>query len=203
MSQRDHDLAGAVRASRVSIAWSLAAGGAAIAVGSAANALSLLAYGLDAAVDAAASATILLDLRAELRGGTPPVHRRAERTVGFALVLIGVAVSVQSVRGLRSGAGPDHTGLGIAIAVASAVVLPPLAAWKIGLGRRLRSPALIGDGFLTGAGGALATVTLFGMVLDRSLGWWWADPAAAATIAVFLVAAGILTLRDRGSHART
>jgi divalent metal cation (Fe/Co/Zn/Cd) transporter len=41
------------------------------------------------------------------------------------------------------------------------------------------------------------------MVLDRSLGWWWADPAAAAAIAVFLVVAGVLTLRDRGSHART
>jgi divalent metal cation (Fe/Co/Zn/Cd) transporter len=187
----------------MSIAWSLAAGVAAIVVGLAANALSLLAYGLDAAVDGAASATILLDLRVELRGGSPPVHRRAERTVGFALVLIGAVVSVQSVRRLRSGAGPDHTGLGIAIAIASALVLPPLAAWKVGLGRRLHSPAMIGDGFLTGAGGALAAVTLAGMVLDRSLGWWWADPAAAAAIAVFLVVAGVLTLRDRGSHART
>jgi divalent metal cation (Fe/Co/Zn/Cd) transporter len=203
VSQRDVDLAGAVRASLISIAWSLAAGVAAIVVGLAANALSLLAYGLDAAVDGAASATILLDLRVELRGGSPPVHRRAERTVGSALVLIGAVVSVQSVRRLRSGAGPDHTSLGIAIAIASALVLPPLAAWKVWLGRRLHSPALIGDGFLTGAGGALAAVTLAGMVLDRSLGWWWADPAAAAAIAVFLVVAGVLTLRDRGSHART
>jgi divalent metal cation (Fe/Co/Zn/Cd) transporter len=203
VAQRDQDLAGAVRASRISIGWSLAAGVAAIAVGFAANALSLLAYGLDAAVDAAASATILIDLRVELRGGSPPAHRRAERTVGFALVLISAVVSVQSVRGLRSGAGPDHTLLGILIAVASAIVLPPLAVWKVRLGHRLNSPALIGDGFLTGAGGSLAAVTLAGMVLDRSLGWWWADPAAAAVIAVFLVVAGILTLRDRGSHART
>ena len=203
MEQRDQDLKSAVQASRVSIGWSLVAGVAAVAVGLAANALSLLAYGLDAGVDAAASGVILLDLLVEVRGGEPPAHRRAERTVGFALLLIGAAVSVQSVRGLRSGVGPDHTSLGIIIAVASCLVLPPLAVWKMRLGKRLNSPALRGDGFLTGAGGALAAITLVGMVLDRSLGWWWADPAAAAVIAVFLVGAGVLTLSDRGLHART
>ena len=203
MEQRDQDLKSAVQASRVSIGWSLVAGVAAVAVGLAANALSLLAYGLDAGVDAAASGVILLDLLVEVRGGEPPAHRRAERTVGFALLLIGAAVSVQSVRGLRSGLGPDHTSLGIIIAVASCLVLPPLAVWKMRLGKRLNSPALRGDGFLTGAGGALAAITLVGMVLDRSLGWWWADPAAAAVIAVFLVGAGVLTLSDRGLHART
>ncbi len=203
MAQRDQDLRGAVTASRTSIGWSVLAGVAAITVGLGANALSLLAYGLDAAVDAAASAMILLDLRIEVLGGHPPAHRRAERTVGFALLLIGAAVSVQSVRGLRSGTGPDHTTLGIIIAVASTLALPPLAVWKMRLGRRLKSPALQGDGFLTGAGGALAAITLGGMMLDRTLDWWWADPAAAAVIAAFLVVAGTLTLRDRGLHSRT
>jgi len=203
MAQRDWDLKSAVLASGTSIGWSLVAGIAAVTVGLAANALSLLAYGLDAAVDSAASAMILLDLRVEVRGGHPPAHRRAERTVGFALLLIGTAVSVQSIRGLRSGTGPEHTTMGIIIAMASTVVLPPLSTWKMRLGRRLKSPALIGDGVLTGAGGALAGMTLAGMVLDRSLGWWWADPAAAAVIAAFLGVAGALTLRDRGSHSRT
>lgn len=190
-------------ASQTSIGWSVVAGVAAITVGLTANALSLLAYGLDAAVDAAASAMILLDLRIEVRGGHPPAHRRAERTVGSALLLIGAAVSVQSVRGLRSGTGPQHTTLGIIIAIASTLALPPLAAWKIRVGRRLESPALQGDGLLTGAGGALAAVSLGGMMLDRALGWWWADPAAAAAIAAFLLGAGFLTLADRGSHSRT
>jgi divalent metal cation (Fe/Co/Zn/Cd) transporter len=201
--RRNRDVGYAIDASRVSIAWSLLAGVAAITVGLTANALSLLAYGLDAAVDAAASAMILLDLRVEMRGGRPPEHRRAERTVGSALLVIGAAVSAQSVRALRAGTGPDHSALGILIASASMLILPPLATWKIRLGRRLRSPALQGDGFLTGAGGALAGVTLAGMVLDRTVGWWWADPAAAVVIALFLVIAGIVTLRDRGSHART
>lgn len=203
MEQRDRDLRSAVLASQASIGWSLIAGLAAVAVGLGANALSLIAYGLDAAVDAAASAMILLDLRVEVRGGHPPAHRRAEKTVGFALLLIGAAVSVQSVRGLRSGVGPDHTTLGLIIAVASTSALPPLAVWKIRVGRRLKSPALQGDGLLTGAGGALAAVSLGGLVLDRRLGWWWADPAAAAAIAAFLIIAGALALRDRGSHSRT
>lgn len=203
MTERDDDLRSAVHASWASICWSLAAGVAAITVGLTANTLSLLAYGLDAAVDSIASTMILLDLRSEVHGGHPPAHRRAERTVGLALLLIGAVVSVQSVRGLRSGTGPDPSSFGIAIAVASTLVLPPLAVWKIRLARRLRSTALQGDGILTAAGASLSALTLTGMLLDRRLGWWWADPTAALVIGVFLIVAGILTLLDRGAHART
>jgi len=203
MTARDADLRSAIRASWSSICWSVVAGVAAITVGLAANTLSLLAYGLDGLVDSIASGVILLDLKVEVHGGHPPAHRRAERTVGLALVLIGAVVSVQSVRGLRSGDGPDPSSFGIAIAFASMVVLPPLAVWKIRVGRRLNSTALQGDGILTAAGSALAAITLTGMLLDRKLGWWWADPAAAMVIGAFLIVAGILILWDRGAHART
>jgi len=200
---RETDLRSAIRASLASISWSLGAGLAAVVVGLAANTLSLLAYGLDGIVDSVASVVILFDLRVEVRGGRPPAHRRAERTVGAALLLIGGAVIVQSIRGMRSGTGPDASPFGIAIAIASTLLLPPLAVWKLRLGRRLESTALQGDGILTGAGAALAAITLAGMLLDARLGWWWADPAAALVIGVFLVVAGALTLRDRGAHART
>lgn len=203
MTKRDADLRSAIRASWVSICWGLGAGVAAVTVGLVASTLSLLAYGLDGLVDSTASGVILLDLRVEVHGGHPPVHRRAERTVGLALLLIGVVVSVQSVRGLRSGNGPDPSSFGIAIAFASVVVLPPLAVWKIRVSRRLNSTALQGDGLLTAAGSALAAMTLSGMLLDRKLGWWWADPTAALVIGMFLIVAGIFTLWDRGRHART
>ncbi len=172
-------------------------------VGLATNTLSLLAYGLDGIVDCIASSVILVDLRAEIRGGHPPAHKRAERTVGMSLLVIGTVVSVQSIRGLYSGSGPHPVSFGIGIAVASMLVLPTLSAWKIRLSRRLGSTALQGDGILTGAGAALAAITLAGMVLDELLGWWWADPVAALTIGAILVVAGYLTLRDRGRHART
>jgi divalent metal cation (Fe/Co/Zn/Cd) transporter len=203
MTKRDADLRSAIRASWASICWGLGAGVAAVTVGLVANTLSLLAYGLDGLVDCTASGVILLDLRVEVHGGQSPVHRRAERTVGLALLLIGAVVSVQSVRGLRSGHGPDPSSFGIAIAFASVVVLPPLAVWKIRVSRRLNSTALQGDGILTAAGAALAAMTLSGMLLDRKLGWWWADPTAAIGIGVFLIVAGIFTLRDGGRHART
>jgi divalent metal cation (Fe/Co/Zn/Cd) transporter len=203
MTERDADLRSAIRASWISIGWGLVSGVASVTVGLVASTLSLLAYGLDGLVDSTASGVILLDLRVEVHGGHPPVHRRAERTVGLALLLIGVVVSVQSVRALRSGSGPDPSSFGIAIASASVVALPPLAVWKIRVGRRLNSSALQGDGMLTAAGAALAAMTLSGMLLDRRLGWWWADPGAALAISLFLIAAGLFTLWDRGQHART
>lgn len=202
-SQRHDDLRSAVHASFASIVWSVAAGVSAVVVGLATNALSLLAYGLDGIVDCVASSVILVDLRAEIHGGHPPAHKRAERTVGISLLVIGTVVSLQSVRGLRSGSGPHPISFGVAIAVASMLVLPGLSAWKIRLSRRLGSTALRGDGLLTGAGAALAAITLSGMVLDEWLGWWWADPVAALAIGAILIVAGYLTLRDRGAHART
>lgn len=200
---RQSDLRKALLVSMISVGWSLIAGVIAIVVGVTAGALSLLAYGLDAVVDATASVMIMLDLREELVGEEPPAHRRAEKTVGIALIVIGSGVMVQAIIALSDERANPQTALGVAVALASTLVLPPLAIAKLRIARRLRSPALQGDGFLTAGGAALAAVTLIGMFLERRFGWWWADPIAALVIAVVLVGVGILTLSDRGSHART
>ncbi len=203
MGTRQTDLRQAVAVSSMSVAWSLTSGIVAIVVGSAAGTLSLLAYGLDAIVDATASVMILLDLRVEIVGGDPPAHRRAEKAVGIALLVIGTGVTAEAAHSLLNEKPSSHTTVGIVVAVASTLLLPPLAIAKVRIAKRLRSPALQGDGFLTAGGASLAAVTLVGMHLERRYGWWWADPIAALIISMFLLVVGVLTLRDRGLHART
>jgi hypothetical protein len=43
---------------------------------------------------------------------------------------------------------------------------------------------------LSSAGAALAAMALADLAADQALGWWWADPAAASLIALFLLREG-------------
>jgi divalent metal cation (Fe/Co/Zn/Cd) transporter len=55
---------------------------------------------------------------------------------------------------------------------------------------------------LTAAGAALALVALLGLLLDSAFAWWWADSAAALTIAAFLIVEGMRALALRRRSAR-
>lgn len=80
-------------------------------------------------------------------------------------------------------------------AVSSLIVLPYLAVAKYRLSTELGSRALRADSLLTASGGALAAIALAGLILQRTFGWWWADPLAALVIAGFLGWQGARTLR--------
>jgi len=47
----------------------------------------------------------------------------------------------------------------------------------------LGSRALRGDGTLSGVGAAIALLAIAGLLANRTLGWWWADPTAALVVA--------------------
>jgi divalent metal cation (Fe/Co/Zn/Cd) transporter len=89
--------------------------------------------------------------------------------------------------------------IGLVLLGGSLVVLPVLGYIKLRLARRLRSRALRGDGILSAAGAALAAAALAGLAMDQPLGWWWADPAAASLIGLFLLREGWRTLGDPSS----
>ncbi len=62
-----------------------------------------------------------------------------------------------------------------------------LARAKRETGEALGSGALIADSQQTYACWYLSVTTLAGLSLNAVVGLWWADPAAALVIAVFLV----------------
>ena len=122
------------------------------------------------------------------------VERAAARLVAAVLVIVSLTLVVESVRSLSDRVGPDSSAIGVSIAIASLVVLPVLAVVKLRLAARLDSPGLHGDGVLTVAGAVLASAVLIGLLLDRSLGWWWCDPVAALLISVLVGGEGGRTL---------
>ena len=63
------------------------------------------------------------------------------------------------------------------------------------------STVQVTDGRVTFIGGLLVVAVLFGLVLDLTLGWWWADPLAGYVIVYYATreALGIFRLNGGSS----
>jgi divalent metal cation (Fe/Co/Zn/Cd) transporter len=207
MTSRRADLAIAIRLSLATIVWNGVAGGTAVLVALASGSLSLLGFGFDAAVDSVASIALVWRFAAE--HGQPHradrVERVASAVVGGVLVVLGVYVAIAAVHALVEHQTHAASAPAIALLVASAVVLPPLAIAKRRVAQRLDSRALRGDSILTLVAGLLAVVGLVSVILAEVLGFWWADAVGALVISTVLLregAAGLLELREQVATER-
>jgi divalent metal cation (Fe/Co/Zn/Cd) transporter len=189
---RSMHLRRALALSALSIAWSGIVGMIAVSVALSSHGLSLLGFGADALIDAFASVTLVWRFAVESRDPERGlrVERTAERTVGMALVLLALYLIGASVRSLVGQDHPAPVFAGVAILVASVVVLPPLAVAKFRVASHLASGALRADSFLTGAAALLAAISLASIVATNALGLWWADAAAALLVSVLLLREG-------------
>jgi divalent metal cation (Fe/Co/Zn/Cd) transporter len=188
----------AARLCGATVVWNLAVGGAAVATAAVTHSLSLIGFGVNAVVDSSVSSLLVWRFGAEAAGRP----RRADRMERLALRLAGAAFSVIAlyllVQGARSLFEDRHAGtslFGVAEAAAALAVLPLLAVVsKYRLSRQLQSRALRADSLLSASGIALAAVALASLLLQRSLGWWWADSTGALLIAAFLAREGLRSL---------
>ena len=196
MSDRSALLRSAATISVVSVLLSGVVGSVAVASAVGAGSLSMLGFGVDAVVDAAASVALIWRFRVEgrepARGDS--VERIAERVVGAALVVLAGYIAVASVRSLVEARAPLSSELATAILVASVIVLPPIALRKRAIARRLASGALRADSVLTGIAAGLAAISLLGISASTRLGWWWADAVAALVVAGVMLREGVKSI---------
>jgi divalent metal cation (Fe/Co/Zn/Cd) transporter len=176
----------ALRLSWLSVAWAALSGVASLAFGVIDHSLAITGVGLNLLGDLAGSVALIWRFGRERRGvqGSENAERVARLVVGTSLTAVAAFLAVQSVRRLADGTHPSADVAPLLLAAASVVVLPPLARAKRRVGTALSSHALRGDGTLSGVGAAIALLALAGLVVNRVLGWWWADPAAALVVAV-------------------
>jgi divalent metal cation (Fe/Co/Zn/Cd) transporter len=168
-------------------------GGAAVVTAISTGSLSLIGFGINAVVDSSASAILVWRFRAEEAGHAERAQRAEQlalRIAGAAFLLIPLYLVIQASRSLASGRQFEATLFGIIQAVASLVVLPVLASAKYSLSRRLRSRARGAPTRHTRSRVARAPLALAALLLQRVLGWWWADPIGALGIAALLASQG-------------
>ncbi|MHB8489250.1 MAG: cation transporter [Candidatus Dormibacteria bacterium] len=176
----------ALRLSWLSVAWAALSGTASLTVGVLDHSLAIVGVGLNLLADLSGSLVLIWRFGQERRRLHPAesAERVARLIVGACLSVIAVFLAVQSVRQLAAGTGATAALAPILVAAASVVVLPPLARAKRRTGTMLGSHALRGDGTLSGVGAAIALLAIAGLLANRTLGWWWADPIAALIVAL-------------------
>jgi divalent metal cation (Fe/Co/Zn/Cd) transporter len=85
------------------------------------------------------------------------------------------------------------------LAIAAAIIMPILWQGKLRIARRIGSAALKADAACSVTCAYMSLTLLIGLLLNRFLGWWWADPLAALVLVYLLVHEG----REALHEART
>ena len=180
----------ALRLVWISVAFGLLSGTVSVITGLRAHSLSVLAIGLGVLADVTGSATLIWRFAVERRqpDRSRVAETRAAIVVAIALAAASAVILVPSAAALAAGSRPGTSNLALIAAALSLAVLTPLAYAKRRLGARMASRALQGDGTLSGIGAATSLFSLTALVLYRTLGWWWPDPATALTVAVIAAA---------------
>jgi divalent metal cation (Fe/Co/Zn/Cd) transporter len=196
VSPRTQDLSTATRLSVVSIVWSSLVGAVAVFAAVQSGALSLLGFGVNALIDASASAALVWRFAVEVREPqrAERVERAAERVVGAALSVLGIYLIAGSAQALAGGVHPEASNLGLVLLCASLVVQPPLALLKRRVAIRLRSGALRADSFLTAIGALLALLSLIGLAATAQFSVGWADAVAALVVGLIVLREGVTSL---------
>lgn len=185
---------------RATIGYNLLEGLLAVGAALAAGSVVLLGFGIDSFIEVGASLAAIWRLRQdhsmEHRERT---EQQALRVIGLSFVLLAVYVMIDAGRALWRGAGAAESPVGIAVALASLVVMPWLARRKRTVATTLQSGALTAEARQTEVCVYLSVILLFGLVVNAVTGWWWADPVAALGMVPLIAWEGIEGLRGR-SH---
>jgi divalent metal cation (Fe/Co/Zn/Cd) transporter len=200
VSVRAADLRRALALSAVSIGWSGIVGSLAIYAALASGSLSLLGFGVDAVIDAVASAVLIWRFSVESRQPerAERVERLAERVVGLALLALAAYLVFGAIRAIVAQAHPESSTLSLGLLIASAGVLPPLALAKYRVAGRLGSGALRADSILTAVAALLAAISLLSLAASEAFGLWWADAVAAVIVGAIIAREGWASLRLSG-----
>lgn len=148
-----------------------------------ARSVALAGFGLDSLIEIGASTVVLW----ELADVAQERRQWAMRLIGFAFVGLAIYLAIQSTVVLAFGFHPRHSPLGIVWTGGTAVMMFTLAAGKSRTGAMLENPVLSAEGRITMIDGILATTVLVGLVLNATLGWWWADPLAGYVLLYYAV----------------
>jgi divalent metal cation (Fe/Co/Zn/Cd) transporter len=146
-----------------------------------AGSVALAGFGLDSLIEIGASIVVLW----ELAGTDEQRQRRALRLIAIAFLALAAYLTIQTVVVFAIGYHSHHSPLGIVWTAITGLAMFSLAAGKRNTGQRLNNPVLITESRVTVVDGLLATAVLLGLILNASLNWWWADPAAGLLIVYY------------------
>jgi divalent metal cation (Fe/Co/Zn/Cd) transporter len=178
----------------LTIGWNVIEGVVALSAALAAGSVALVGFGVDSFVESSSGAVMLWRLWAEGRAAdkhaVERLDHRARKLIALSLLGLAAFVAFDAATTLWKGERPESSAIGIGLTLLSIVVMQWLARAKRRTAAALGSRAMAADAFQTTACFWLSIITLTGIGLNAAFGWWWADPAAAIGMTVFLAKEG-------------
>jgi divalent metal cation (Fe/Co/Zn/Cd) transporter len=170
------------------ITYNLMEAVAALWAGAAADSAALIGFGLDSVIEVSSALALSWQFSAK-----DPERREhlTLRIIAFSFFALAAFVSMDAVRSLAGSGAAQHSTAGIVIAVLSLAIMPVLSWLQRRAGRELGSRTAVADSKQTLLCTYLSAVLLAGLLLNSTLGWWWADAVAALVIAVIAVREGL------------
>jgi divalent metal cation (Fe/Co/Zn/Cd) transporter len=164
----------------ITISWNVIEAIIAISAGRVASSAALVGFGLDSIVEVLSAAAVAWQFAA------PDPEKREK--VALRMIAASFFGAILSLLGVSE---PEHSPVGIGLAVASLLVMPFLSWFERRTGRELGSASAVADSKQTLICTYLSAALLVGLLLNSLLGWAWADSVAALLIAGFAVREGI------------
>jgi cation diffusion facilitator family transporter len=164
------------------------------------NSLALLADGWHTLSDCVSTIVVFIGLRWSMKPADkehPFGHGRAETVaavfVGFFLIMVSFEFSKEAVTRLSEHVEAHYGWTGIIVMVISVVVKEVMSQLSIRTGKKIRSDALVADGWHHRSDAVSSLIILVGIVAGNNI--WWIDGVLTALLSLYLlyVAYGIIT----------
>jgi divalent metal cation (Fe/Co/Zn/Cd) transporter len=178
----------------LTVAWLFIDGAIGMTAGIAANSVALVGWGLDCAIQAAASVVIIWRFTGT-RSQSVDAERRTQRVVAVSFFALVPYIVVEALDQLLSGSPARGSWIGIALAAIDAVLMPLLGRVKKRLGTRLGSRATTSVGIQNILCAYLSIAVLVGLLANAAFGLRRADPIVALVISAVCLQAGITAWR--------
>lgn len=160
--------------------------------------IALVGFGVDAVMEGISGAVMLWRLNLDEHQRREEFERRALRLIGLSFFLLAAYVGFEAVEKLRHHEAPDRSIPGILLACCSLAIMPILARKKRAVSRRIGSGAMAADAKQTLLCSYLSAILLGGLLLNATLGWWWADPVAGLAMTPIIAREGWLAMKGEG-----
>lgn len=170
------------------ITWNVIEAIIALSAGAVASSAALIGFGLDSVIEVASAAAIAWQFT---RKEPERWEKITVRIIGTAFFALAAYVTLDAVLALTGIREPDHSPVGIGIAIASLIVMPALAWFEFRTGRELGSRSVQADAKQLLLCIYLSATVLIGLLLNSLFGWAWADSVAALVVAVLAIREGV------------
>lgn len=186
----------------ITLAYNLVEATTATVAGMASGSIALVGFGVDATLELLASLSATWRLSAD---GHAKHRDRAEfvahRLIGVSFLGLSAYITYESITALLAHEAPSASGVGLVLAVFSALIMPPLARAKRRVAHALGSGALAAEAQQTMLCSYLSWILLAGLAANALFGWWWADPVAALAMVPIIAKEGFEAVRGKSSCA--